>query len=285
MKQVAALTQDDLRTGPRSAASVPATAARPAPVPADSRHHKPSDAHLDMILRAARDPSIDVDKMERLIALHRQMMLDEAKRQFIQAKITIRPLLPKVEKRGLIEIADKSTKAVIQSTPFARFEDIHDAVFPVLIAHGFDLDYRTDEKDGRVKVTAVLSHVAGHSEETSLFGPLDTSGSKNNIQGVGSTLSYLKRYTMCALLNIRTADKGEFDDDGNVAGDLDPNKPSTISAEQVAELRKEITARAVDEVKLCAFMQIDRLEDMPVAMFEPALNNVRRKPKKEAARG
>jgi hypothetical protein len=46
--------------------------------------------------------------------------------------------------------------------------------------------------------------------------PLDTSGSKNNVQAVGSSTSYGKRYTATLLLNIRT--KGE-DDDGHAGGD------------------------------------------------------------------
>ncbi len=34
--------------------------------------------------------------------------------------------------------------------------------------------------------------------------PLDQSGSKNAIQGAGSSVAYGKRYTLCAILNIVT---------------------------------------------------------------------------------
>jgi hypothetical protein len=44
----------------------------------------------------------------------------------------------------------------------------------------------------------VLSHELGHSEETTMTLPLDTSGSKNNVQAVGSSTSYGKRYTATA---------------------------------------------------------------------------------------
>jgi len=63
-------------------------------------------------------------------------------------------------------------------------------------------------------VTCTLSHREGHREETTFALPIDTSGAKNNVQGWGSSVSYAKRYTACALLNI--AARGE-DDDGRSA--------------------------------------------------------------------
>ena len=275
MNQVAAITHSPLHDRPAPAVRRPSAA--PTITAAET------NTHLDVILRAARDPSVDIGKMKDLIALHREMMLDEARRSFIRAKIAMRPQLPKVEKLGQIIITDKNDRnKVIQSTAFARFEDIHDAAFPVLIEYGFDLDYRTGTRDGRVVVTAVLSHADGHREETSLDGPLDTSGSKNNIQGVGSTLSYLKRYTMCSILNIRTADKGEFDDDGLAAGRQEG--PQVISGEQVAQIRKEMAERGVDEVKFCDFAGVESLETVEASGFEGALAKVRMKRKLGEAR-
>jgi hypothetical protein len=58
---------------------------------------------------------------------------------------------------------------------------------------------------------------------------LDSSGGKNNIQGMGSSFSYGKRYTTTALLNIVT--EGE-DDDGARGG------ARFISEVQADELRE-----------------------------------------------
>jgi hypothetical protein len=66
-----------------------------------------------------------------------------------------------------------------------------------------------------VTITGVLSHRSGHSERDQFVAKADTSGSKNDIQALGSTRSYGQRYTTIALLNIVT--KGE-DNDGQTAG-------------------------------------------------------------------
>jgi hypothetical protein len=65
---------------------------------------------------------------------------------------------------------------------------------------------RQDKETGIVYVTCRLSHSAGHCEEVTMFGPPDTSGNKDPLKAVGSTTSYLSRYTFLAITG--TAQKG-----------------------------------------------------------------------------
>jgi len=171
---------------------------------------------LSVIERAARDPSVDIEKLERLFALKERMDAQEAKKAFIESKITMRAQLPEITMKGLIRIPDKNKAGhFLQETPFARFEDIHEAVMPVLTAHGFDLAFRNGlAPDGKVRVTTILSHRDGHEESTDFDLPHDSSGSKNAVQAVGSSTSYGKRYGVLSILNIKVA--GE-DDDGEKA--------------------------------------------------------------------
>lgn len=169
---------------------------------------------LAVIERAARDPNVDIDKMERLLAMQERVLERDAKTAFTQAKIEMRPHLPEITMKGHIVIKDKNdSNRIIQDTPFARFEDIHEAVMPVLSQFGFDLSFKNGmAPDGKVRVTTILSHVAGHSEETYFDLPHDSSGSKNAVQAVGSSTSYGKRYGVLNVLNIRVC--GE-DDNAN----------------------------------------------------------------------
>jgi hypothetical protein len=174
---------------------------------------------LSVIERAARDPSVDIDKMERLLAMQERVQERNSKAAFTEAKIAMRAELPEISARGRIivrgKVNGKREGEIIQDTPFARFEDIHDAVMPVLARHGFDLSYRNGlSPDGKVRVTTILSHVGGHTEETMFDLPHDSSGSKNSVQAVGSSTSYGKRYGTLSILNIKVA--GE-DDDGQAA--------------------------------------------------------------------
>jgi hypothetical protein len=180
---------------------------------------------LSVIERAARDATIDVDKMERLFALQERVQERAAKQAFTEAKVAMRPALPEITMKGCIRIV-KDGKT-IQETPFARFEDIHEAVTPILTQHGFDLSFRNGlSPDGKVRVTTILSHVAGHQEETEFDLPHDSSGSKNSVQAVGSSTSYGKRYGTLSILNIKVS--GEDDDASSAAVETMIEKPRDL---------------------------------------------------------
>lgn len=156
-----------------------------------------------MIERAARDPSVDIDKLERLMQMKVDADAKQARADFDAAMAEMQPQLPSIGERG--NAAGRYT--------YALWEDINAAIKPVLMAHGFALTFRTDFSNG-IKVTGVLSHRNGHREETSISLPADASGNKNAVQAVASSVSYGKRYTAGALLNLTS--HGE-DDDGFAA--------------------------------------------------------------------
>lgn len=174
---------------------------------------------LAVIERAARDPNVDIDKMERLLAMQERVQERAAKQAFTEAKIQMRPELPEVTRKGHIIIKNKDG-TVTQDTEFARFEDLHESVMPVLTRHGFDLKFKNGmSPEGKVRIITILAHVAGHEDDTYFDLPHDSSGSKNAVQAVGSSTSYGKRYGMLAILNIKVV--GE-DDDGDASQDRDP---------------------------------------------------------------
>jgi len=163
---------------------------------------------LAVISRAASDPTVDIDKLERLLAAQERVEANQARRQYIDAKLAMRPFLPEITMKGKITI--KKEGRIIQETPFARFEDIHEAITPVLTEHGFDLSFQNSmAPDGKVRVTTILTHRSGHSEDTYFDVPHDSSGSKNAVQAIGSSTSYGKRYGTLSILNIRVC--GEDD--------------------------------------------------------------------------
>jgi hypothetical protein len=165
---------------------------------------------MEVIGQAARDPSVDIDKMERLIAMHERVQAREAETAYHAALSRLQPDLPIVDERGGI----KGRDGKVQST-YALWEDVNEAIRPMLAAHGFSLTFRLNTIENGVAVTGVLAHELGHKEETTLALPADNSGSKNQVQAFGSSAQYGKRYTAFALLNITST--GE-DDDGNKAG-------------------------------------------------------------------
>jgi len=157
---------------------------------------------LAIISSAASNPDVDVEKMQALLSMQMQIEERDAKRAFEQAFIRMQSELPEIDKNG--SITGKNGR--IQSK-YARWEDIDRVIRPILQSHGFALRFDQQDDNNMTQVCAILSHVGGHVERSGYMKlPADRSGSKNDVQGAGSTLSYGKRYTAVAMLNIVTSE-------------------------------------------------------------------------------
>ena len=65
--------------------------------------------------------------------------------------------------------------------------------------------FEQDHTNG-ITVTCIVSHLDGHSESTTMSASADKTGGKNEVQAIGSTVTYLQRYTLIGSLGITTAD-------------------------------------------------------------------------------
>ena len=212
---------------------------------------------LDMLNRALASGA-SMELVERLMALHERYEATQARKAFdaaiAAAKLEIKPVL--------------KTAVGHNAKKYADFAGIARAVDPALGKHGLYYRFRTRQEE-RIVVTCVLSHRDGHSEENTLSGPPDTSGAKNAIQSIGSTLTYLQRYSLVQALGLAAAD----DDDGNGAnGDTG----ETVTAEQADDLADAITGTGGNIAKFCAFMKIATLADLPAARYDAAMTAVHR---------
>lgn len=241
-----------------------------APV-ANVEMHPASDSGslIAAISRAASDPNVDIDKMERLMAMHERMEARSARLAYDADFAAMAPNLPEIDKRGKIIIKEKGGDKVIQSTPYALWDDTNKLIKPILAQFGFGLSFRITQTEAKITTTAVLSHKGGHRETTDFSASIDATGSKNNVQGWGSSFSYGKRYTGTALLNITT--KGE-DDDGRAAGE-----GGAITDEQrdrILTLAEEVGA---DLPKFCAYFKIEAVADLPASLFDRAVKSLEAK--------
>lgn len=209
----------------------------------------PDDTLLAVIAKAASDPGTDVDKLERLMGLYERMQATEAHRQYTAALAELQPELPVIEEHG--EILDRA--GAVQST-YALWEDINEQIKPILARHGFSLTFAIGHDENRISVTGKLSHRAGHVEETTFTLPLDTSGNKNTVQAYGSSVSYGKRYTASALLNLTS--RG-VDDDGQAAG------TALITDGEQEALRLLAEKAGVNIDRFCAHLKIASLDQLP----------------------
>lgn len=156
------------------------------------------------------------------------------------------------------------------SKKYADFAAIAEAIDPILSKHGLHYRFRTMQNE-RISVTCILSHKAGHSEETTLSGPADQTGNKNAIQAIGSTQTYLQRYTLVSMLGLAASN----DDDGKAAG-----AGECVNLEQVEELVALADEVGADKEAFCRYFKVDGFADIKIRDFDrakAALNSKRRK--------
>lgn len=162
-------------------------------------------ALMTVIARAAADPAVDIERMERLFVMQREMAAQRAEREFVEAMAEFKTRAPKIIKDKLVgyENKDGTFTGYKHATLAAVCEAAIAGLAAVGISHRWGLE---QEKDGRITVTCILTHKGGHSVPTSLSGLPDNSGKKNAIQQTASTVTYLQRYTLLAATGLATED-------------------------------------------------------------------------------
>ena len=222
-----------------------------------------------MIERAAADPAVDIERIERIYAMYERAQQRSARSAFLDAMMAAKAALPKVIKAGSASYEDKKTGESKKAFSYAKWEDVCSQIEPVLAAHGLVITFSSEQMaPDRVAITGILSHRDGHSERAQMALGCDASGGKNNAQGWGSAISYGKRYTAFALLNL----VGHDDKDNDGAGAM-------IDDEQLAELTKRITALSVNVEGFLEYLGIPSLSDMPAAKYQQAIAALDRKAK------
>lgn len=172
-----------------------------------------------------REGGIDADALDKLLAARERYEAAEARRAFHAAMSEFRKVAPVVSKTGKVVVSKSGATA-----SYARLSDAVRDIRPLLAELGLNYRWETKQENNSITVACIATHRAGHSERTELSAAPDTSGSKNSVQAIGSTVAYLERYTLFAMFGLSSAD---MDDDaaGATAGPR-----GLITDEQLADL-------------------------------------------------
>jgi hypothetical protein len=169
------------------------------------------DAWIAMIERAAKDPAVDLAKLERMLQLRSQEHARIAAQQYREAMSACQAGMEAVR----TDCRNDQTRS-----KYASLAALDTAARPIYTAHGFSLSFDTDdcEKPDHVRVVCKVYHAAGHAENHSLVLPADGKGARGGdvmtrTHAMGSALSYARRYLLGMIFNLMV----ERDDDGNAA--------------------------------------------------------------------
>jgi hypothetical protein len=186
---------------------------------------------LALIERVALDPRADVGKLERMMAMYERLKAKEAELAYNAAKARILKKLAGIKivknRSALCESEKgKPQKGTYEAFKYAPLEEIDKHLRPLLAEEDMDLSYSDEPwEGGDILIRGRLTHLPrGHYEDSLMPAPPDTTGGKSNVQAVGSTNSFLRRYIACNIFNIVVVG----DDDDGTGGTIDEAQTKKI---------------------------------------------------------
>ena len=186
-----------------------------------------------MLLSQAIEKGLNLESLEKFMDLQDRWEKKEAEKSFRSAMTKFQSNKPELKKGETAKMTTKSGGTV--SYNYNAISTIQRVIDPVLSSCGLTYRWEQSQANNKIRVTCIVSHVDGHSESTWIEADSDQTGAKNNIQAIGSTITYLKRYTLEGALGLAS---GEDKD----ATDL-PKKQN-----QPGVTAKEVPEKSMDEL-------------------------------------
>ena len=218
----------------------------------------------------------DLQTIEKFMDLQERHEKNEARKAYVVAMAEFKKNAPDIITDGKVsfELKDGS----VTSYTHATLANVTATLSTELSKYGLSGRWDVEQGDYGIKVTFILTHIAGHSESVSIAAPPDNSGKKNPIQSIASTVSYLERYTMLAGTGL--AAKGMDDTDGRLPED-EPEPITQASMDKIEELKDKVKINDADFkgrlTKKFGKVAVDRLDEDEAKELITALKIISKK--------
>lgn len=136
--------------------------------------------------------------------------------------------------QGELENASKNSSNPHFKSRYADLAEVLNTVRPVFASHGLSITQHPDYVDGIVEVETMLLHSSGQYMVSSVKVPTQ----KMDAQGVGSAITYARRYALSAIAGVAQED----DDAESAVGRTKPNKPEVTLDPNTVRLFSEATS-------------------------------------------
>jgi hypothetical protein len=161
------------------------------------------EAQVAQFIQQAIAKNLPVETMERLFALHKDVKAEKAREEFVSALSKFQKEMPVITKDK--KVLNKDGKTIRYQ--YAPLESIIEQIKESLTNNGLSYTWKVKNREGFIKAIAKITHIFGHSEESSFEVPIDKEGYMTMPQKYASALTFAKRYSLCDALGISTADE------------------------------------------------------------------------------
>ena len=224
----------------------------------------PMEIISQAVARGAGEKELAI--IERMFEFDLKVKAQTAKEAYNEAMAEWKANAPHILKNKEVSYSTSKGQTAYKH---ATLGNVADTINSSMSPFGLHASWRTDQPNGKITVTCTVSHKLGHSESTQLTADSDNSGSKNPIQALGSTITYLERYTLLALTGLATHDQ---DTDG-----LPPESTEPISDDQFATLNVLIEEVGANKKAFCKYLKVDDLDHLPASKYGFAVKALEKK--------
>jgi hypothetical protein len=170
---------------------------------------------MQMLAHAVQQ-GVPLETIRELRQIQKEWEADEARKAYAKALAAMKATIP-------IEVFKRKKVDVPGGAKFKHAElcDVVDAAVEAMGKFGFVHSWKpTKQTDEFLEITCIITHELGHKEETTLRSGYDSSNPKMSaLHRLGSTVTYLERYTLVAALGVAAKN---MDDDGMAASKKPP---------------------------------------------------------------
>jgi hypothetical protein len=156
------------------------------------------------LIELAIQQNANPDVLAKLLVVQERWEANEARKAYVSAMNAFKSNPPTINKNKRVHFTSQKGTTDYKH---ATLDNVCDVIGSALSKQGLSFRWETEQADGHVKVTCIVTHEMGHSERTYLVADPDNTGNKNSIQAVGSTVTYLQRYTLLAITGMATEDQ------------------------------------------------------------------------------
>jgi hypothetical protein len=226
---------------------------------------------MDMISRAI-EQGAPIEVVERLMSLRERWEANEARKAFDAALALARSDIKPIAKNRHVGFDSKKPGAARTDYRHEDLAEVARTIDPVLGRYGLSYRFRTKSLPNEPIIVTCIIFGHGHpGEETTLSAGRDDSGNKNSIQQMGSTVTYLQRYTLKAALGLAAAN----DDDGNGGKNGNGNGSPTITDAQVDEINKLLIETKSNLVLFLKRIKLESLTEIRADKFAEVVALIR----------
>ena len=224
------------------------------------------------VVLSAMNHGYTPEQVEKMLDLQMKFEANEARKAHFDAVAAFKEEAPPVKK-------DKHNKFF--DSWYTSLGVLLGTYNPYLGKHGLSVSFAPPvQTDKSMTVECRLAHRMGHVESISMTGPIDTAAvgkqsgqrSRNALQDVKSTFTYLRSATCEGILGV-AGTEGTLDDDGNAGGNVETD---FITPEQAAEITELIKAKNVDAEKWLEFKHLETVDTMPANRFKAELGELKK---------